>query len=412
MKAALQFFTLICLLTLSVAVNAKTSVIAGNEPPDSGFGGPTTGGRATFRYSAGTNNLVFYKPSQLGPAGVSLNFVELDSAGVDGNGVIYCNTSGRASGEPMTLEHKMVASGKSYGGHKLFETTVPGLYYTLKISKIWSAWNTLASINEFYIGDQEAYSFYFNITDSTLRSYCNRFANNEGSYWAIGGIMQNLTIEFYTDEAFNPTANQQVGLKTTSNYLYSFKSYGAGQYISSDYIYIDFNLVNLHITLPTCFTSVLTGATVSGSTVNLGEYTAGQVSSNSATPVPFDISLQNCIRIRNIDAKMTSTTIGISNQQLLGNTLTGKDAAKGVGVLIEGLPNSVHAQKVILEPNNGSSVYKDYETETDKSNGIYPEKDRGTTQPLHFQATLKRDGSATIEPGDFKATSTFQITYP
>ncbi|HCN5545450.1 TPA: fimbrial protein, partial [Escherichia coli] len=198
----------------------------------------------------------------------------------------------------------------------------------------------------------------------------------------------------------------------TSNYLYSFKSYGAGQYISSDYIYIDFNLVNLHITLPTCFTSVLTGPTVSGSTVNLGEYTAGQISSNSASPVPFDISLQNCIRIRNIEAKMTSTKVGISNRQLLGNTLTSSDSATGVGVLIEGLPNSVHSQKIILEPNNNSSVYKDYESETDSSGGIYPEKDRGTSQPLHFQATLKQDGSNQITPGEFKATSTFQITYP
>ncbi|MBS5155209.1 MAG: fimbrial-like adhesin [Escherichia coli] len=413
MKAMFHFLTFICVLILSVTAKANnTSIIAGNEGPPTGFAGPTTGGRATFRYSAGTNNLVFYKPTQLGPTGVILNFIELDSAGVDGDGVLFCNTSSSASGAPMTLEHKMVNSGKSYGGHQLFETTVPGLYYTLKISKIWTAWNTVASINEFYIGEQDQYIFSFNINNNTLQRYCNNYANKEGSYWAIGGIVQNLAIEFYTDQTFNPTANQQVGLKTTSNYLYSFKSYNAGQNISSDYIYIDFNLVNLHITLPTCFTSALTGPTVSGSTVNLGEYTAGQISSNSASPVPFDISLQNCIRIRNIEAKMTSTKVGISNRQLLGNTLTSSDSATGVGVLIEGLPNSVHSQKVILEPNNNSSVYKDYESETDSSGGIYPEKDRGTSQPLHFQATLKQDGSNQITPGEFKATSTFQITYP
>ncbi|EOQ55346.1 MULTISPECIES: fimbrial-like adhesin [Escherichia] len=412
MKAMFHFLTFICVLILSVTAKANnTSIIAGNESITK-MSGPSSGGRATFRYSAGANNLVFYKPTQLGPTGVTLKFAEVDSAGTDGDGLIYCNTSGRASGEPMTIEHKMVDSGKSYGGHKLFETTVPGLYYTLKISRVWSAWNTTTNINEVYIGDQTAYVFRFTITNSTLRRYCNDYANKEGTYWSIGGIVQDLTIDFYTDQTFNPTANQQVGLKTTSNYLYSFKSYGAGQYISSDYIYIDFNLVNLHITLPTCFTSVLTGPTVSGSTVNLGEYTAGQISSNSASPVPFDISLQNCIRIRNIEAKMTSTKVGISNRQLLGNTLTSSDSATGVGVLIEGLPNSVHSQKVILEPNNSSSVYKDYESETDSSGGIYPEKDRGTSQPLHFQATLKQDGSNQITPGEFKATSTFQITYP
>ncbi|QCT90346.1 fimbrial-like adhesin [Escherichia sp. E4742] len=411
MKAVFHFLTFICLLVSSVAATANTSIIAGNESITQ-MSGPSSGGRATFRYSAGTNNLVFYKPTQLGPAGVTLHFSQLDSAGADGDGVLYCNTSSSASGEPMTLENKMVDSGKSYGGHKLFETTVPGLYYTLKISRIWSAWETTASISESYIGDTPSIVFRFNITNANLRRACNGQATTEGTYWAIGGIYQNLDIEFYTDQTFNPTSNQRVGLKTTSNYLYSFKSYGAGRNISSDYIYIDFNLVNLYITLPTCFTSVLTGPTVSGSTVDLGEYTAGQVSSNSASPVPFDISLQNCIRIRNIETKMTSTKVGVSNQQLLGNTLTSSDKATGVGVLIEGLPNSVHSQKVILEPNNSSSVYNDYESETDTSGGIYPEKDRGTSQPLHFQATLKQDGSAPITPGEFKATSTFQITYP
>ncbi|MEL3325540.1 hypothetical protein R9P73_07390, partial [Escherichia coli] len=36
---------------------------------------------------------------------------------------------------------------------------------------------------------------------------------------------------------------------------------------------------------------------------------------------------------------------------------------------------------------------------------------RTTTQDLKFQATLKRDGNATVKPGGFKATSTFQVTY-
>ncbi|HFL5235423.1 TPA: hypothetical protein ACG36D_002926, partial [Escherichia coli] len=39
-------------------------------------------------------------------------------------------------------------------------------------------------------------------------------------------------------------------------------------------------------------------------------------------------------------------------------------------------------------------------------------EDDGITYPLHFQATLKQDGNIAIEPGDFKATSTFQVTYP
>ncbi|MCV5348708.1 fimbrial protein, partial [Escherichia coli] len=100
-------------------------------------------------------------------------------------------------------------------------------------------------------------------------------------------------------------------------------------------IYVDFDLVNITITLPTCFTSVLTGTSVSGSTVKMGEYSAEQIR-NGATPVPFDISLQNCLRVTNIETKLVSTKVGTENGQLLGNTLTGNDAAKGVGVLIEG----------------------------------------------------------------------------
>ncbi|WP_252866698.1 hypothetical protein, partial [Shigella boydii] len=30
----------------------------------------------------------------------------------------------------------------------------------------------------------------------------------------------------------------------------------------------------------------------------------------------------------------------------------------------------------------------------------------------HFKATLQQDGTIPIEAGEFKATSTFQVTYP
>ncbi|MDZ9216687.1 fimbrial protein, partial [Escherichia coli] len=103
--------------------------------------------------------------------------------------------------------------------------------------------------------------------------------------------------------------------------------------------------------------------------------------------------------------------VGTQNTQLLGNTLTGSTAAKGVGVLIEGLATSKNPL-MTLKPNDTNSVYIDYETEDDTSDGVYPNQGNGTSQPLHFQATLKQDGNIAIEPGEFKATSTFQVTYP
>lgn len=91
--------------------------------------------------------------------------------------------------------------------------------------------------------------------------------------------MQSLTVEFYTDSSFDPVQNQKVQLLRTSDYLYAFHAEGAGIGINehSYFLFIDFDLTNITITLPTCFTSVLSGSFVSGSTVKMGEYTSQQI---------------------------------------------------------------------------------------------------------------------------------------
>ncbi|MEI5025200.1 fimbrial-like adhesin, partial [Pseudomonas aeruginosa] len=78
-------------------------------------------------------------------------------------------------------------------------------------------------------------------------------------FWAIGGIVHNITVEFYTDTNFDPTLNQQVQLSSSSNYLYSFKAYSPGTKVvdHSNHIYVNFTLNNVKLTLPTCFTSIL-----------------------------------------------------------------------------------------------------------------------------------------------------------
>jgi len=45
--------------------------------------GPNGDVTVKFRYGSVTNNLVFYKPTQLGPTGVSLKWAQLDSASVE-----------------------------------------------------------------------------------------------------------------------------------------------------------------------------------------------------------------------------------------------------------------------------------------------------------------------------------------
>lgn len=109
------------------------------------------------------------------------------------------------------------------------------------------------------------------------------------------------------------------------------------------------------------------GESVTRSTVNLGEYTVGQITSDSATPVNFQISLQNCVRISSIKTKLKSNVVGVNNPLLLGNTLTGTDDAKGAGVLIEGLPNSKNSQNFTLKPNDETSSYNDAEDDPEKT---------------------------------------------
>ncbi|HBL7700308.1 TPA: fimbrial-like adhesin [Escherichia coli] len=414
------FFRYFLFLVLScscfTAIGSPTSFLVGNNAGvgERNFKGPSTAAQVTFRYASTANNLVFYKPTQLGPTGVKLHWTELDTA--SGGGTLYCNASNRANPNGvMYIENAMVDSGKTYGGHKLFRTSVPGLYYTLFIAKLWSAHSTTTTISNsgLYIGDTTSQTFQWIITDSDLQRWGCDNAISYDKFWAIGGVVHDLTIEFYTDTDFNPTTNQQVSLSRSSTYLYAFKAYSPGTLVvdHSHHLYIDFDLLNVQLTNPTCFTAVLTGKSVSGSTVKMGEYAPGQIK-NGATPVPFDISLRNCVRVGNIETKLSSGKLGTENKQLLGNTLTGNNAAKGVGVLIEGLKNTKSAQ-MVLKPNDSTSVYKDYETENDTTGGIFPDNGNGgTSQPLHFQATLKQDGNIAIEPGDFKASSTFQVTYP
>ena len=422
MKTFFRYFLFLalcsCCYTANVGAANNVSYIVGDNYGvgpgnqkwrDTGPNGDVT---VKFRYGSGTNNLVFYKPTQLSPTGVSLKWAQLDSA--SGGGFLYCNRSGNASGTAMRIENKMVDSGKSYGGHKLFKTSVPGLYYTLAISNIWSAY-TFTDINPsgIYIGDATEHFFHWHAESEQVLYWSCDNANNKNKYWAVGGVVQTLTIEFYTDTDFNPTTNQRVTLLRTDNYLYSFKGEGVGIGINehSHYLKIDFDLTDIVLTNPTCFTAALSGPSVSGSTVKMGDYSPAQIR-NGATAVPFDITLQNCIRVRNIETKLKSNKVGSVSKELLANTLTGNDAAKGVGVLIEGLKNTKSAQ-MVLKPNDATSIYKDYETENDTTGGIFPDNgNAGTSQPLHFQATLKQDGNIAIEPGDFKATSTFQVTYP
>ncbi|MGE2659604.1 fimbrial-like adhesin, partial [Escherichia coli] len=123
MKTLFRYFLFLALYSCCYTVSAYTSFIVGNNAGVDNYKGPSTAARVTFNYTSTASNLVFYKPTQLGPTGVKMYWSYLDTGP---SGILYCNTSGRANPGPITIENAMVYSGKDYGGHKLFKTSVPG----------------------------------------------------------------------------------------------------------------------------------------------------------------------------------------------------------------------------------------------------------------------------------------------
>ncbi|NCA72401.1 MAG: hypothetical protein EOM91_20515 [Sphingobacteriia bacterium] len=70
---------------------------------------------------------------------------------------------------------------------------------------------------------------------------------------------------------------------------------------------------------------------------------------------------------------------------------------------------------MILIPNDDTSVYQDYESETDTSTGGVSGNGGNivtTNQSLKFQATMKRVSNQKILSGKFYATGIFSVTYP
>ena len=114
-------FLILCLscYTASAGTDDNVGYIVGNSygvgPSDQKWRetGPNGDVTVVFRYGTSTNNLVFYKPTQLGPTGVKLHWSQLDTA--SGGGFLYCNRSNNTSGgqcvskmQWLTLEKDMV----------------------------------------------------------------------------------------------------------------------------------------------------------------------------------------------------------------------------------------------------------------------------------------------------------------
>lgn len=114
MKTFFRYFLFLalcsCCYTASAGTDDDVGYIVGNNygvgPSDQKWRetGPNGDVTVKFRYGSGTNNLVFYKPTQLGPTGVSLKWAQLDSA--SGGGFLYCNRSSNSSAHQCLLNIK------------------------------------------------------------------------------------------------------------------------------------------------------------------------------------------------------------------------------------------------------------------------------------------------------------------
>lgn len=97
-----------------------------------------------FNYILIVSNLVFYKFMQFGLIGVKMYWLYLD-IGI-GGGIFYCNIFGRVNSGLIIIENVMVYLGKDYGGYKLFNIFVSGLYYIMLILRVWFVYDIIIDI--------------------------------------------------------------------------------------------------------------------------------------------------------------------------------------------------------------------------------------------------------------------------
>ena len=256
MKSAFQYFLFLWIITASINnVNAENlTFMVGDDAGVGNLNGPSGDKLISFSYPVGgVNNIVFYNPTSTTPtnAKIKLYWSELDTS--SSRGFVYCTSKNNSSGMPITVRHNMVDSGKMADGHRLYETNVTGLYYTLMLNRFWS-YELRSSSPDIYVGDDGWHTVQFSITGDYIRGQCNT-----SRYQAVGGLLHDATVEFYTDSSFNPAPNTNVQLKHTGDYLYSFANEGPGvpNVSASKMLKIDFNLTDINIQLPTCFTSIL-----------------------------------------------------------------------------------------------------------------------------------------------------------
>ncbi len=321
-------------------------------------------------------------------------------------GALYCRRDGNST--KLKVDHGYGAAFGSVDGHPIWKTSVPGLYFSIEISRVFLPMTAnLQPSSPFWLTGQ------FVIQGTTTDESCDdERAAGEGKVILMGGVQMGFNVYLYADETFTP-ATSLADLRFYERGGYDFRIYnddvsGLGSGHSIKYI---LNLSGFNMTWPTCAANSVTSKGKTGYTVDLGSYYPQAILKDQTETVPFTINLKSCRYVSNIEVKLNSNNVGTQDKTLLGNGAT-ETPASGVGVQIKGLKNKV-SEDMVLVPGDSASIYKDTNPLPSSSGNRNDNSDPGSaTKDLNFNATLKQDGDATIMPGKFKATGRFTLTYP
>lgn len=394
------------LLIVSPDSYAVKTYVVGNHANKSKTNdtGPTGAGLITMQYLS-KPMVIFSRTSTLTPANVTLNWDSSHGSRIS-NDSVYCTRSSTGTGNGLSIESGFISAG-SYGGIDIFKTNITGLYFSIALRSFSSDIDYKGTSTNIQIKNGILHNA-LNFTDQT--GYCD-LTNTTGNvnYATPAGIGFYTKIIFYTDQTYTPGSSSISLLKSGAYHLRIWnENPGAG--IASNYDNITYDISSVMISEPTCSTQpVASGSSVSGTTVNLGNYSPNDII-NGATAVPFAIKLAGCKGLRNINVTLSSTTVA-TDATLLGNILT-LNHATGVGLEIRGTANNYSAETLMI-PNESTSVYND-QRNTSSDNNIYGTSEAGKTQTheLKFLATLKRDSNQKIGSGNFKANGIFTLDYP
>ena len=273
------------------------------------------------------------------------------------------------NGEDLwSITDTSVMAGTNYQ-NATFKTNIPGVVYTVYIHTNDGAYSSGG-----YFSD--------NTGDYKI------IAHNDGAEDDWKNKQFIATVEVRVNDEFHGNPTKETNIHPVAGTLGSMR---LGTFDSDDnnpwMFKVNEASFQIPVTLPTCDIMVLSNGS---NTVDMGNYYISDIKKNSVQDVPFAINVSNCTSVAKFTTKMTSTKI-TGSANLLGNTLT-SNAASGMGVKI------LYNGDQQLIPNNQNSMF------------IYNDNSIPGSTNINLLARLVADGNA-LKAGQFKATSTFTMTY-